>query len=44
MSRQEIDFVITWVDGVDPAWQEDKRECVRQQGMEVKVDGRCLCR
>lgn len=40
MSRQEIDFVITWVDGVDPAWQEDKRECMRQQGMEVKVDDR----
>ena len=28
------------MDGVDPAWQEDKRECMRQQGMEVKVDDR----
>ena len=40
MSRQEIDFVITWVDGADPAWREDRREGMRQQGMEVKVDDR----
>ena len=24
MSKYEIDFVVTWVDGNDPAWRQEK--------------------
>ena len=40
MRKREIDFVITWVDDGDQAWQEDKKNCMRQQGMKLQVDDR----
>lgn len=40
MRKQEMDFVIAWVDGADPVWQEEKKECMRQQGRTIHVDDR----
>ena len=36
MNRREkepIDFVITWVDGNDPKWQEEKDKTLIAQGL-----------
>lgn len=30
---QEIDFVIAWVDGADPAWRAEKRACAERLGL-----------
>ena len=43
MNRREkepIDFVITWVDGNDPKWQEEKDKTLIAQGLGVHIDGR----
>lgn len=34
----EIDFVIAWVDGGDPAWQAAKKNCERQIGLAATTD------
>ena len=39
-NQQSIDFVITWVDGSDETWQQEKRETLLQQGLSEKVDDR----
>ena len=31
---QAIDFVVLWVDGSDPAWQAERRNCRLDQGMD----------
>ena len=31
---QAIDFVVLWVDGADPAWQAERRNCRLDQGMD----------
>lgn len=38
--NQEIDFVITWVDGNDPKWLEEKKERLEQAGILINVDDR----
>lgn len=43
MNRREkepIDFVITWVDGNDPKWQEEKDKTLIAQGLGGHIDGR----
>ena len=43
MNRREkepIDFVITWVDGNDPKWQEEKDKKLIAQGLGGHIDGR----
>lgn len=40
MRTNEIDIVVAWVDGADPAWQEEKRKRMIEQGMAVQVDDR----
>ena len=43
MNRREkepIDFVITWVDGNDPKWQEAKEKTLIAQGLGGHIDGR----
>lgn len=37
---EKIDFVITWVDGNDPAWQEKKRSVLSAQRAESADDAR----
>lgn len=32
---QAIDFVVLWVDGSDPAWQAERRNCRLDQGMDA---------
>ena len=39
-NQQSIDFVITWVDGSDETWQQEKRETLLHQGLSEKVDDR----
>ena len=39
-NQQNIDFVITWVDGSDETWQQEKRETLLHQGLSEKVDDR----
>ena len=29
--NQKIDFVVTWVDGNDPAWQEEKMKTLESR-------------
>ena len=38
--NSDIDFVITWVDGNDPAWQAEKDRVVQESGQERKTDRR----
>lgn len=40
MKTQEIDIVLAWVDGSDPFWQEEKKERMQEQGMQVDSDDR----
>lgn len=37
---EPIDFVITWVDGNDPAWKEKKRAALEEEGLGSSEDGR----
>lgn len=37
--NQKIDFVITWVDGNDPAWQEEKMKTLNPEGT-ANIDDR----
>ena len=37
--NQKIDFVVTWVDGNDPAWQEEKMKTLNPEGT-AKIDDR----
>jgi hypothetical protein len=39
-TERPIDFVITWVDGSDAAWQEEKKRCIGQMGEKAVGDGR----
>lgn len=36
----DIDFVITWVDGNDPAWQQEKNHKLRECGLGSQTDDR----
>lgn len=36
MQIPQIDIVIAWVDGADPGWREQKRECIRKLGLDGK--------
>lgn len=36
MEKQTIDFVITWVDGNDPAWQKEREEYQEPQALDKK--------
>ena len=38
--KQEIDFVITWVDGSDDRWQKEKQETRKRLGIMADVDDR----
>lgn len=38
--KQEIDFVITWVDGSDDRWQKEKQETRKHLGIVADVDDR----
>ena len=38
--KQEIDFVITWVDGSDDRWQKEKQETRKCLGIVADVDDR----
>jgi len=38
--KEPIDFVITWVDGNDQKWQEEKDKMLIAQGLGVHIDGR----
>ena len=38
--KQEIDFVITWVDGSDDRWQKEKQETRKRLGIAAGVDDR----
>ena len=38
--KEPIDFVITWVDGNDPKWQEEKDKTLIAQGLGGHIDGR----
>ena len=40
MMNQNIDFVLTWVDGADPEWQQEKYHCMRTLGMISETDDR----
>ena len=35
----EVDFVLTWVDGADPAWRESRRRFLHEAGAEAKGGG-----
>lgn len=35
---EKIDFVITWVDGNDPAWQEERKRYVPGKGTDASVE------
>ena len=37
---QNIDFVITWVDGNDPEWQREKKARLGHMGIPASVDDR----
>ena len=39
-SASGIDFVITWVDGNDPAWQQEKSRTLKASGLIDKTDDR----
>lgn len=39
-NTQDIDFVITWVDGNDPKWLEEKKKRLEQAGILINVDDR----
>ena len=40
MMDQKIDFVLTWVDGADPEWQQEKYNCMRKLGIISETDDR----
>lgn len=39
-NTEGIDFVITWVDGSDPAWQQEKRKTLEACGLKSAADDR----
>ena len=39
-SASGIDFVITWVDSNDPAWQQEKSRTLKASGLIDKTDDR----
>lgn len=43
--EQGIDFVIAWVDGNDPEWQEEKKNTRIQKGIfiEFQIYQKILC-
>ena len=38
--QNEIDFVITWVDGSDPAWQRERARCLHPEEADGQIDFR----
>ncbi|MCI5516229.1 MAG: stealth family protein, partial [Roseburia sp.] len=38
--KNDIDFVLTWVDGSDPIWKKEKEERMRRSGFHTTVDDR----
>lgn len=36
--NDRVDVVLTWVDGNDPVWQEEKRRCLEKQNVEQESD------
>lgn len=40
MAKQKIDFVITWVNGADPKWKQEKDNCMNKFGLRTQADDR----
>lgn len=40
MTKQKIDFVITWVNGADSRWKQEKNNCMKQFCLISETDDR----